>query len=480
MYNDKKYLTKSNVFGFAAGGFGQNLIIGTVNSFILYFYTDIFRIGLVATSVLMMVARIFDALNDPVMGTIVDKTDSKLGKLRPYLAATPIPLMILTIAVFCTPNFSLAGRIAYASVTYILWGITYTVCDIPFWGLPSVMTPNPEERVKFITFSRLFHGIGGSLPLLVLPISELIWGEKSSGAYLAAAVFAGVVGAGLFSTAFFCSKERVISADKHPSVADCFRYLIKNKPLRTVVVSNVAGFTRAIAISAGLYIATYLAPDAPDFLPASLINTIIAAGWGVAGFIGMLFTPKLLQKADYRKIYLICCALGIAAMILMIILGFTVGYSIYMFVIVFTLMGLPYGIVCNLNYAMISESIDYIEWKEGRRTEGISVSMQTFMNKMMTALQGALIPLFMLIIGFVTPTDEVPSPPQTETAITGLFILVSVFPALGWIINAILVSRYTLVGEERKRMYAELRLRHEAAEAENAPSAPEGDVAEAE
>ena len=234
------------------------------------------------------------------------------------------------------------------------------------------------------------------------------------------------------------------------------------------------------SISAGLYIATYLAPDAPDFLPASLINTIIVAGWGVAGFIGMLFTPKLLQKADYRKIYLICCALGIAAMILMIILGFTVGYSIYMFVIVFTLMGLPYGIVCNLNYAMISESIDYIEWKEGRRTEGISVSMQTFMNKMMTALQGALIPLFMLIIGFVTPTDEVPSPPQTETAITGLFILVSVFPALGWIINAILVSRYTLVGEERERMYTELRLRHKAAEAENAQSSPADNIVEAE
>lgn len=460
--NDKKYLTKRNVFGFAAGGFGQNLIIGTVNSYLLYFYTDVFRIGLVATSVLMMVARIFDALNDPVMGTIVDKTHSKLGKLRVYLAATPIPLMILTIAVFLAPQISQAGKVVYASFTYILWGITYTICDIPFWGLPSVMTPNPDERVKFITFSRLFHSIGGALPLLLLPVSEMIFGEKTTEAYVAMAVFAGVVGAGLFSSAFFFTEERVVQKGSHPSVKDCFRYLVKNKPLRTVVVANVAGFTRAIAISAGLYIATYLAPDAPDFLPASAINTIMAAGWGVTGFIGMLFTPKLLEKADYRKIYLLCCAAGLGAMIIMIILGLAIGYSMYLFLIVFTLMGLPYGVVCNLNYAMIAESIDYIEWKEGKRTEGISVSMQTFMNKMMTALQGALIPIVLLIIGFVTPTDEIPEPTQTEGAITGLFLMVSLLPALGWILNAAVISRYTLVGKERERMYEELRARHEA------------------
>ena len=464
MYNDKKYLTKKNVFGFAGGGFGQNLIIGTVNSYLLYFYTDIFRIGYLATTVLMMTARIFDALNDPVMGTIVDKTHTKIGKLRPYLAATPLPLMILTIAVFCTPELSQAGKIAYASVTYILWGLTYTVCDIPFWGLPAVMTPNPDERVKFITFSRLFHGIGGALPMLTLPIAEIFLGSKTENAYLAIAIFAGVVGAGLFSTAFFFSKERVVQDGPHPTVKQTFGYLFKNKPLRTVVLANILGFARAIAISAGMYIATYLAPDAPDFLPTSMINTLIAAGWGVAGFVGMLFTPALLRKTDYRKIYLICCAAGIGAMALMIILGFTVGYSVYMFVIIFTIMGLPYGIVCNLNYAMISESIDYIEWKEGRRTEGISVSMQTLMNKMMTALQTTVIPLFLMLVGFIEPTDANPEPLQEESAITGLFVMVSVLPAVGWILNALLISRYTLIGEERKRMYEELAARHNAEE----------------
>lgn len=134
---DKLYLTKTNKVSFAVSGFGQNLIIGFVNSYILFFYTDVFLIGAAPAGILMMVARIWDAANDPVMGTIVDKTRSKWGKMRPYILFISLPLALSTAALFIVPSgMGQTGKIVYAYITYILWGMIYTICDVPFWDWP--------------------------------------------------------------------------------------------------------------------------------------------------------------------------------------------------------------------------------------------------------------------------------------------------------------------------------------------------------
>ena len=160
----KKYLTKTNIASFALAGFGQNLIIGFVNSYILFFYTDVFLIGAAPAGVLMIISRIYDAVDDPLMGTIIDKTRTKWGKMRPYILFTILPLIISTASLFfMPPGLGQTGKIIYAYITYILWGMIYTVSDVPFWGLASAMTPNPTERISFISTSRLVHSIGGAL-----------------------------------------------------------------------------------------------------------------------------------------------------------------------------------------------------------------------------------------------------------------------------------------------------------------------------
>lgn len=150
-------------------------------------------------------------------------------------------------------------------------------------------------------------------------------------------------------------------------------------------------------------------------------------------------------------------------MALLAILGFTIGPNMILFVAMYLLMGLPYGLTGNLNYAMIAESVDYAEWKSGRRTEGISASMQTFMNKIMTTLQNALIPLMLLIFNFTEPSDSNITPVQSSLTKTGLMLIASIIPMIAWILNLLIITKYPLHGDYRKNMYIELNQQRKAA-----------------
>lgn len=478
--DERIYLTKKNKFSFAAGGFGQNLIISTVNSYLLFFLTDISVIGYTAASMIMLAARIFDAFNDPIMGVIADKTRTKMGKLRPYLLAAPIPLGLITCLLFIVPEISVGGRIAYAAVFYILWGLIYTVGDIPFWGMASALTPNPKERVSFITFSRLFHSIGGALPYLTLPIASFIFKDLQD-QYLAIGLFAGIFGGALFLLTFFGTEERYSSDSKAPSLKECFKYLGKNRPLLVVVIANVLGFGRAILTTAGMYIATYLVEGVPSFLSGvsnSVINTVLLVGFAVSGFFSMIFTPALTKKYNYRSLQLACCVLGVVGNVVFLILGLTIGYNFWMILLVQIALGMAYGLTGNINYAMIAESVDYLEWKEGKRTEGVSLSMQTFMNKMMSALQFFLIPLVLGMIGFVEKAEGATVyPEQTPEALKSFFLMLCILPIVCWLISGIVWIFYDFVGKKREDIYEELTERRRLAEEENAEPATELEIA---
>ncbi|MFW5779915.1 MAG: MFS transporter [Bacillota bacterium] len=457
--NDKKYLTKFNVASFALAGFGQNLIIGVVNSFILFFYTDVFLLGAGAAGILMIVARIWDALNDPIMGTIVDKTKTKRGKMRPYLMVIPIPLAISTILLFMIPDISYAWKVVYAYGTYLLWGMVYTICDVPFWGLASVMTPNPKERISFISFSRLIHTIGGALPVLIIPLFvDGIAGGNNAKGFPMAGIAIGIVGAALFSLSYFGTKERCTKKEKAPTLKECAKLLAVNKPLRYVVMANVFGFMRTMPVVASMYIATYIIGPQTIFdinFSPTMLNITIFAGWGVAGYIGMLTTPLVCKKINYKQIYFICAALGVFGSLLLLVLG----AKLWSIMLCMLICGLSFGYTSNINYTMIADSVDYVEWKTGRRTEGVTISFQTLMNKLMYALQIGLVSLVLIIINFVEPKNvdgELVTQAQTEFTQKGFFFMITVIPAIGWLISAIPMKFYNFIGEERERAHIEL------------------------
>jgi sugar (glycoside-pentoside-hexuronide) transporter len=459
---DKKYLTTGNKVSFALSGYGQNLMIGLVNSFLLFFYTDVFRIDKGSVAILMLVARIWDAINDPIMGTIVDKTRSRWGKMRPYLLFIFIPLGFCCFLLFyMPPGISDSMKIIYACATFLIWDIVYTICDIPFWGLASTMTPNSKERAKFISHSRLVHSIGGVTPMVLIPIATMLLPPEK--AYTYTAIVVGIIGAALFSLAFFGSKERCAPQTKAPGIKQCVNYLKLNKPLQRVVGSNILGFMRALPLSACMYISVYLI-KAVDInlggkvisLSGATLNTFIMAGWGVAGYIGMLASPLLFKVISQKTLYISSTIFGLLGSVIL----FIVGPSLLSIVIALTSSGLFYGIVTNINYLIIADSVDYVEWKTGERSEGVTVALQTLMNKGMSALQIGVVSLALIVIQFQQPLDvngTLVNQEQSALTLNGFFWIASLLPAIGWILSLLPMLKFNYTGAYRDKITAELK-----------------------
>ena len=172
---ETKYLSRKEKLSFTVAAFGRSGIYTIMTMFYMVFLVDVVFQGMknagVTASTIILAGRIFDAANDPIMGMIVDRTRTKWGKMRPYLLFSPIPIAITTILLFWAPGFASSGaKIAYAAVTYILWGVMFTIQDVPFWGLSAVITPNEQERTSFLSTARLGSTFGGILPSLLIPV----------------------------------------------------------------------------------------------------------------------------------------------------------------------------------------------------------------------------------------------------------------------------------------------------------------------
>ena len=184
----------------------------------------------------------------------------------------------------------------------------------------------------------------------------------------------------------------------------------------------------------------------------------LPAGWGVSGYLGMIFTPKICSRLNYRQINYFSSAVGVAASVAL----FFIPKNVAAIFSVMLIVGFPNGIVSNINYSMIADSVDYVEWKTGKRTEGITVSFQTLMNKTMTALQSSLVSLVLIFVNFVEPVEvagELVPQPQTSSTLNGFILMFTLIPAAGWLISAFVMKYYTFIGEERRRAHEEIVLR---------------------
>ena len=179
-------------FSFSMALMGQTIVFNFVNLYLLIFYTDVFGISAAAAGTLFLIARIWDAINDPIMGIAVDKTTTRWGKCRPYLLFTPVPIVLLTVLLFIVPDVGSTMKLAYAYVTYILWGMFYTALDIPLWTLSSRMSVDTGERQSLISMGRMFNILGSALPVaLVVPLKQAFGGgDESRGYLLTVTVFA--------------------------------------------------------------------------------------------------------------------------------------------------------------------------------------------------------------------------------------------------------------------------------------------------
>jgi sugar (glycoside-pentoside-hexuronide) transporter len=446
----KHKLSLFEKLSFSLAGLGQNIIYNYIVTAVMFYYTDVALIDALAVSFIMFFTRLWDAINDPIMGVIVDKTRTKRGKLRPYLLAIPIPIAILTVLTFAVPDMSPMNKIVYALISFNFWSMAFTVSDIPFWGMSVAITDNPEERVNLVTMVRIFCSLGMAIGILVPPmlinalggsteINPNITIAANNNAYFLTAVIVALVGAGLFSMAGLFTRERVI---QHSGERPKFKILFKNKPLLVLQLSRALGAFRMVIATVGLYFAKQNLNDATKY---TLLGGILIASM----IFSMFFAPLCIRLFGKKYTYIYSLVLGAVAHFAMFALGY--GNETMLFGLLF-MCGVSLGINDVVTYSIVGDTVDYLEHKTGQRAEGMVFSLNTFTTKLQSAMGLAFIGIVLSIVGYQATASV-----QTAQTYQGIFALLSLFPGIACILSILpMLFFYNFTKEEHDHILAEL------------------------
>ncbi len=440
------YLPRKEKYAFATSLLGQTMIYNFVNLYLMKFYTDVLGIAAAAAGTLFLVARVWDAVNDPLMGVVVDKTKNRMGKCRPYILWFSLPMALFTILLFASPQLSPMMKIVYASVTYILWGMTYTIVDIPLWTLSSRMTADSNERKSLIATGRIFNVIGSALPVfLVVPLKDAFGsGSETKGYFWAIVVFCAFALPFLLR-GFFGTTERVMEMierrERKAKLREILNSILKNPPLLLLLLSSMLSLLINLPITAGIYYATYNLGN--EGLFGALAGTVLVAsgvGCAVAPALGRRYTGKSLMifTSVASCIFFVVAyfAASSANMVLIVLLTFILGF----------LLGIP----LVLRTSMIADTIEYAQVKTGVRNEGIIFASLTFVSKLKMGAASFFVGMVLTFSGYIPNMD------QTPEALNGIMLTMTLLPALGAAMSVIPMLFYKLTDADHEKFIEQL------------------------
>lgn len=449
MQNTKLSNKTRQIYAWAAAG--QGAVYALVTSWILRYYTDVIGLSLAFVMALTWVARILNAVADPVVGILVDRTHTKMGKMRPYLKYTPFIISLFTFLLFMDWGFkSDISKCVYASIIYVLWGLAYSLADSPFWGLPCALTYNGDERDKLFSFAKFLNGIGGAIPTVVVSLlmADSILGLKKGILFSAIAIaFLGMIP---FALVYPNTKEITDSEkSQNMSLIKQISLIFKNKILMLVFISGILGFGRYLIQAVYTYCAEYVFVCDNEFV-SSFKQVAGFALIGIGMFPTMLLAPKLIKKYSYKWLMILTGVFAAVTMTLFYVIGRATNYNFYIALIFLFLSGLPLGIFNMVVTSIVGDCVDYLEWKKGIRLEGMTASVSTFMAKIGSALSAGLIPFILLLIGYEANVE------QTAEVKDGIFLLITLIPAASMLLSIVPMFFYDYVGEKRELALAEI------------------------
>lgn len=455
-------------FSYSLCGFGQNLICTIIGSYLTVFMTDAIGFNALAVAFLMLGARIFDALNDPIMGSIVDRTRTKWGKCRPYMKWMAFPIAIMTAICFLPWYPKNDGGFAAISVMYVVWGMVYTVADVPYWGLSTAMSNDTYRRGNLLTIARLFCTAGAGIVTVITPIitdnmtkglDPVAKGEMLKWIYFVIAIVCCVIAVPLFFLGFKNTTERNISTENPPSLGHNLKLLFKNKPLMLIVLSGIGGAARMLfTYTGGLYFAKYIMDKESMY---SLFTMAIVPG----GLIASLLVPWCTKKFGKRNTYIWSHIVGGVAMLIAFIVGIACDRGAYtstattvVLLIALVIAGIPSGFGNIVTYAMIGDTVEYLELKTGERAEGICFAMQTLINKIGMAV-GAFVGVLAYYMAGVAANDASSVTPEGKD--TMWFMLVGI-AAISFFLTVIPLFFYKFNEKQQQEAKAEIEARKRA------------------
>lgn len=435
-------------YGLANAGqvFGYNLVVG---GYLSLFFTKVFGIPAPAVGTMILVLGIWDTINDPLMGGIIDRTRTRYGKLRPYLLFVPIPLAIATIMLFAGPELladakSMTIKIVYMYISYFIWEFFYTIGDVPFWGMSTAISPSPSDRTRAISTARFISSLLGGLSTTFLVVmmdlsNNGVWGLSLSHDFLILAFVAAFMLVFVFSLAGRKTKERVVQSIKEPSVLEGFKVMFKNKPLLLIILGNVIG---ALGGLSGVF-QTYYYSEVLNLNSAVLWISLPGT---IFGFLTYLLIPKLKKRLDNKQIVItnILCRAVVGTVVFLIGLKFY-NTSVLAISILLMIQNFIFSFFNTINMVipteMIGDTVDYMEWKTGERNEGVSFSVLTFVGKMTGSISTSLGTALLPIIGLSFPKNELGEQITVKGEKTDLYIW-ALFTLVPWILGLLSLIPY--------------------------------------
>ncbi len=417
--------------------FGQNIIFMIVLQFLMIFYTDVVGIGAAAVGVMFGIARTWDAINDPLLGILVDKANPKKGKFKPWINAVIPIIPLLTILLFINPKLGDTGNLIYAYVTYILWGMAYTISDVPIFALATAMTDRVDERATIITYGRIAAMIATVIAMAVF--MPVVTATSWTTAIIIMMVLAFLT---MIPIKYYAVERIVHDRGNGITLKDIFIFIKSNKYLLIFYSAFlITGIFNTVMV-VQTYYAKYLLGD------ANLVSIL-----GITGMAPILILlpllPRMIKKVGKKKIYVYSALIGIGANVAL----YFSGYNNLTMVIIFNAIRTATAFAPMMMMGLFSaDFVEYGNYVSGKRAEGISFSVQTLATKFSQAI-GAVLAGFMLekVYHFVPNVD------QSVATMNGIHFMYSMLPTIGMVIGVIIIIFfYKLEEDDVQRMIDEM------------------------
>ncbi len=457
---------------YGLGAVGKDMVYMLSASYVLYYFQDILGVSAAAMGVILMVARVFDAFNDPIMGAIVAKTKTRWGKFRPWLLIGTITNAIVLYLMFSAPPaLSGGGLVAYAAVTYIIWGVTYTMMDIPYWSMIPAFTEGGKERENLTTLARSCAGVGSAIITIITVMSVSALGHLFGGAGISDREVERV-GFSYFSIAIavlfvlftvICCinvKEKSTVDMKTASIGEMFKALIQNDQAMAVVVAIVI-VNCSIYITSNLviYFFKYDFGGAGWRGDYTLFSTF---GGGIQILAMMLLYPFLRKFFTSIKIYFISMGMAIVGYISLLVLASTTMNNVYLLFIPGFFIFAANGMLAVITTVFLANTVDYGEIKNYRRDESVIFSMQTFVVKLASGISAFIAALALQVLSLSNDTAEAAAEIDYSLGVEaaqkmGLRMTMTIIPICGLVFAIFwFKKKYILTDEKLQEISIEL------------------------
>ena len=439
-------LSRTEKIGYGLGDAASHIVFDNVMFYMMFFYTDIVGLSAGFVGTMFLLARAFDAIADPIMGHIADRTRTRWGQFRPYILFGALPFAVSCILVYTTPNFTMDGKMIFAAVTYILLMFLYTVVNIPYCALGGVITAEPTQRMSLQSYRFVLATAGGMLStVLMTPLADFIGGSNRALGYQGGITILAVTACIMLVLCFYFTKERVqVTEAYHSSMWNDVKDLIKNDQWRIV-----AGFTilniLAVSVRGGamMYYVTYILGHVGYF-------AVFLGTYSVGNLLGSALAKPVTDRIC--KVRVFGWTNLILAVISFVMFWLPMQSVVMMFIFVF-FIGILHQMITPIQWVMMSDTVEYGEWKSGKRLTGISFAGMLFVLKLGLAIGGAL-------IGWVLAgaSYQAGAATQGSAALNGIIALFTIVPGIAYFLSFLLTHKYILKKDVLQKILSELQL----------------------